>query len=103
MRPTFYSGAEAAIVVFDLSRPKTLDSVKDWYEDLEKFCGTLPFVLFGNKSDKIATPEEYNKDKVEEIKEKEGFLDFYLISAKTGEHVRDAFNSITKIILDQSI
>ncbi|MHA2473830.1 MAG: hypothetical protein ACXAES_11410 [Promethearchaeota archaeon] len=86
-----------------MSRPKTLDSVKDWYEDLEKFCGTLPFVLFGNKSDKIATPEEYNKDKVEEIKEKEGFLDFYLISAKTGEHVRDAFNSITKIILDQSI
>ncbi|MHA2283432.1 MAG: Rab family GTPase [Promethearchaeota archaeon] len=103
MRPTFYNGAKGAIVVFDLSRPETLDSVMDWYKDLNKFCGTLPTVLFGSKLDKIANPEEYNKDKVKEIKDKEGFLDFYLTSAKTGENVIDAFSSIIKIIVNQSI
>ncbi len=103
MRPTFYNGAKGAIIVFDLSRPETLDSVMEWYEDLKKFCGTLPTVLFGNKLDLIANPEEYNKEKVKEIIDKEGILDFYLTSAKTGEHVKDAFSSITKIITDLSI
>ncbi|MFW9881769.1 MAG: Rab family GTPase [Candidatus Thorarchaeota archaeon] len=103
MRPTFYNDAKGAIIVFDLSRPETLDSVIDWYEDLKKYCGTLPTILFGNKLDLIANPEKYNKEKVKEIKDKEGFLNFYLTSAKTGEQVKDAFSSIIKIIVDQSI
>jgi small GTP-binding protein len=103
MRPTFYNGAEGAIIVFDLTKPATLDAVIKWYEDMKKFCGDVPTVLFGNKIDLIKTPEPYNKEKVEEILKKHKIANFYTTSAKTGLHVTDAFNSIIDILLNQKM
>jgi GTPase SAR1 family protein len=61
MRPTFFNGAKGAIIVFDMSRPETLKSVNDWYGDLKKYCGELPTVLFGNKSDLVKDPNALDK------------------------------------------
>lgn len=102
MRPTFYNGARGAIVVFDLSREETLDNVMIWYEDVRKFCGDLPTVLFGNKSDLIQDPDAYDKEKVDQIMKRYNIMDFYVTSAKTGIHVTDAFNSIIEILVDES-
>ena len=100
MRPTFYNGCKAAIVVFDLSRPETLDNVLEWYEDLKKYCGEVPTVMFGNKCD---LTEEYDKKKVDEIVKKHKFLSFSLTSAKTGIHVKDAFNSIIDVLVERAL
>ncbi|MHA1730193.1 MAG: Rab family GTPase [Promethearchaeota archaeon] len=103
MRPTFYNGAKAAVVVFDLSRPETLDSIIEWYDDLKKFCGDLPTVLFGNKFDLLESEDDYDKEKVDELMKKYNFLKFYLTSAKTGKRVTDAFNAIIDILVENAL
>ncbi len=103
MRATFYNGAKGVIMVFDLSREDTLDNVMEWYEDVSKYCGKLPTVLFGNKADLLKNPDEFNKEKVNEIKEKYNLLGFYLTSAKTGVHVTDAFNSIIEKLVEDAL
>lgn len=103
MRATFYNGAKGVIVVFDLSRPETLDSVIEWYEDVKKYCGALPTILFGNKSDLLSNPDDFDETKVKEIVEKYGYLGFYKTSAKTGEQVIDAFNSIIDKLVTEAL
>ncbi|MFO7990969.1 MAG: GTP-binding protein [Thermoplasmata archaeon] len=48
-----YTGAEAAMVVFDITRLKTFINVKSWISGLYKITGKIPVVLLGNKVDVI--------------------------------------------------
>ena len=52
-RKTYYTGAQAAFIVFDLTRKETFDNVLTWYDELADFLpdAELPVVLVGNKSD----------------------------------------------------
>ena len=42
---------QGAVVVFDLTAPKTFDKVIYWREQIKDFTDKLPIALFGNKSD----------------------------------------------------
>jgi small GTP-binding protein len=99
MRPTFYNGAEGAVLVYDLTRPETLDNVLVWYDELKENCGDIPSILFGNKSDLVNNAESLFKSKVDELLRKDDILEYYITSAKTGKHVHDGFNSIIQILL----
>ncbi|MFX1457409.1 MAG: Rab family GTPase, partial [Promethearchaeota archaeon] len=95
--PTFYRESNAAIIVFSLEEnelgTRSFEHIINWYENIKKHCGEIPMVLFGNKVDLV---EENSLDisKVEDFVEKNGFLGYYLTSAKTGKRVHDAFNAI---------
>jgi len=54
-RKTYYLGAQAAFIVFDLTNRKSFNNVKIWYNELKEFIGKkdLPIVIVGNKSDLI--------------------------------------------------
>jgi small GTP-binding protein len=101
MRPTFYNGAVGCIIVFDLTRSSTLDAVIKWHEDVKKYCGELPTILFGNKLDLVTNPVPYNKEKLDEILEQLKINNFYTTSAKTGINVIDAFDSLINILFEQ--
>ncbi|MHA1746733.1 MAG: Rab family GTPase [Promethearchaeota archaeon] len=102
MRPTFYNGARATIVVCDLTRPETIENINEWIEDISTYCGDLPTVCFGNKSDLI-DEKTYDDSKLKEIAKSRGFLNLYMTSAKTGKHVQDAFNSIIDILVKKAL
>ena len=55
MRPTFYKGSKAVIIVFSYGdgEEESYEHVTDWHDDIKKFCGDLPVILFGNKIDLI--------------------------------------------------
>jgi len=55
MRPTFYKGSKAAIIVFSHSPEEdtSFNHIVDWHDDIKKHCGNLPIVLFGNKIDLV--------------------------------------------------
>lgn len=100
-RKTYYSGAQAAFIVFDLSNRGSFDNVTNWYEELREFVPDVdvPIVLVGNKSD---LKEERNVSYQEGVKlantlsEKERIKISYIeTSALTGENVEDAFNLIS--------
>ena len=99
MRPTFYKGSKAAIIVFsqeDSEHGKeSIASISEWHDDIKKYCGELPIVLFGNKIDLVKNPNA-NDGTIKKIVKQRKFLGYYKTSAKTGSGVYEAFQAIIK-------
>ena len=95
MRPTFYKGSKAAIIVFSykLGEEKSFEDVREWHEDIKKYCGNIPIVLFGNKID-LVDLENLDDDKASQLVDERKFLGYYKTSAKTGNGVYEAFQAI---------
>ncbi len=99
MRPTFYKGSKAAIIVFSVENNEhgesSFDHIAVWHDDILKHCGELPIVLFGNKSD-LVDESAIQLDKIKKLVDDRGFLAFHLTSAKTGSGVYEGFQAIIK-------
>ncbi|MFX1389021.1 MAG: GTP-binding protein [Promethearchaeota archaeon] len=95
MRPTFYKGSKAAIIVFSHTDEDSFNHIETWHEDIKKYTGELPIILFGNKID-LVDEKELDDQKTEELVEERGFLGYYRTSAKTGNGVYKAFQAIIK-------
>jgi len=99
LRPAFYKASVAAIIVFSLEEndlgAESFKHVPNWYNEIKKFCGDIPIVLFGNKVD-LVDEKELDDEKVLKLKEKKEFLAYYRTSAKTGQDVHEAFQAIIR-------
>ncbi len=102
MRPTFYNGAKATIVVYDLTRKDTYENIRTWIDYITQYCGKLPTVCFANKSD-LVDETEYDDSAIKNLSKELEFMDYYLTSAKTGKHVQDAFNAIIDILVKKAL
>jgi small GTP-binding protein len=102
MRPTFYKGSKAAIIVFSHGpgEEDSFDNVEEWHEDIKKYCGDIPIILFGNKLD-LTDPEKLNDEKAVNFAEKRNFLGYYRTSAKTGNGVYEAFQAMIKNLYEK--
>jgi len=103
MRPIFYKGSKAAIIVFSNAPDefkKSFDHILDWHEDIKKYCGDIPVVLFGNKID-LVEESSIDIEKIEEVVDKRDFLGFYKTSAKTGNGVYESFQAIIKNLYEK--
>ncbi len=100
IRQRFYDNTQGFIVVYDITRKSSLENIKNWYDDVTAHTGKLPCLLLGNKSD-LTERRVINKEDVKEIIEKHemNFINFFETSAKTGENVKESFESIAKNIL----
>ena len=93
----FVNGSLAAIVLFDLSRFKTLEGVEEWVHKLHQY-GDIPAFIIGTKSDIIDLNEIQVIDTFisEIIKKNKNVLGYIKISSKTGFNVKEAFYSLIK-------
>ncbi len=86
-----------AIIVYSLEEnnlgQKSFTHIKNWFEVVEKNCGTIPIVLFANKID-LVDEESINTSKIQKLVDEHNFLKSFFTSAKTGLGVVEAFNSI---------
>ena len=66
MAAMYYKNAEAAILVYDLTNPKSFEGLKQWEKDLrETNENQIPLAIVGNKLD-AADNSEIDMNKVEE-------------------------------------
>ena len=97
LHPLFYKESRAAIIVCSLEANDlgkySIIHIKNWYNELRKYCGDIPVVLFANKVD-LVNKDNINSIKVQDIVKKYNFLGYNITSAKTGEGVMEAFNVI---------
>lgn len=102
-RKKFYTKAKGALLVFDLTVPKSLDNLHAWIEDILEMTGKIPFILIGNKADlselRAIPPEEINKF----LKGQSNIAAYLDTSALTGTNVENAFNGlVAQIVLNNS-
>lgn len=99
MRRNFYDGSNGALLIFDLTRETTFTEMKRWLEEFRKFAGSdIPFILIGNKIDLVEeTGRVIQIEEVDEFTKKNNCI-YIETSAKTGQHVEDAFIRLAQIM-----
>jgi len=100
-RKTYYMGAQAAFIVFDVCKRDSFKNVKAWYKELEDFLDkkNIPIVIVGNKIDLADQRSVTYKEGIELVEELtkeniESHFSYIDTSALTGENVEDAFSLI---------
>ena len=97
LRPTFFKNSVAAIIVYSLEEnelgKESFTHLQNWYNDIKKYCGDIPVVIFGNKVD-LLDEKNFNKSEILEFIKENDLLGYYVTSAKTGKGVINAFNAI---------
>jgi small GTP-binding protein len=94
----YYKGADGILLIFDLTKKETFLKINDWIDQLNSHFNQdeISIILIGNKkdlSDREISYEEGNE------RGKELNILYFETSAKTGENVNEAFNSLTNEIL----
>ncbi|MHA1310400.1 MAG: Rab family GTPase [Candidatus Helarchaeota archaeon] len=98
MAKRFYGKAEAALIVYDITRRNTFDAVKEWFSRLMVNVGhKIPMILVGNKVD-LTEQRMITKSEGEKLAQ-ELRIEFLETSAKTGENIDLAFKNLGKKIL----
>lgn len=100
VRSMYFQGCEGALLVYDVTRYHTLDSINNkWLKDYKKHVKKKgAFILIGNKTDlkdQVAVPTERGKELATKIKAS----DFIETSAKLGENIEEAFSLLVNQIL----
>ncbi|MHA1542824.1 MAG: Rab family GTPase [Candidatus Hodarchaeales archaeon] len=86
----FFQGVSGALLVYDITRPDTLEKIELWQEQLAKHSSDVILYLVGNKNDL----ENYRAVTIEDGKtiQKTNKIDFFFeTSAKTGDHIQETF------------
>lgn len=89
---SYLRGAAGALIVCDLTRPETLETLSFYAHMLQSRSVTAPMVFLGNKADLV------DERLITAAELQAACVDFgghcWLTSAKTGEHVEDAFAAL---------
>ena len=100
VREKFYRGAKGCFLVFDLTRPNTLESVREWKRGLDGVEDEVIFFVIGNKADlkdQVAVESGDPLKLVKELNLPEEV--FFITSAKTGEKVEEAFQTFARELI----
>lgn len=98
LTPTYCMGANAVLIVYDITNSKTVEKMDNWIEIVRQKAGDIPIVLLGNKSD-LEDYREIPKEKGLKITQEYNLSGFSEISTKTGENVENLFEDLSEIIL----
>jgi len=95
---SYMLGASGALLLFDLTRPKTLNKFDEWVKIIRKHDKTLPIVLLGTKLD-LKEYLSVTDDIAINLKDQYEFIDYIKVSSKTGHKVEKVFQILTQEII----
>ena len=99
---SYYKGAHAILVVYDITEKDTFEHVKNWMADIDKFGkeGVLR-ILVGNKCD-LEHLRKVGKEQGQELANKYG-IKFLETSAKDTINIDELFTNTAKYLLSKQI
>lgn len=97
--PTYCLGANAAFLLYDITRAPTLDNIPEWTSIVRQKGGSIPIMLVGSKLDLAEAQREIPTEHGVQIAEKNNFSDFVEISAKENLNVNKAFKDLTEFTI----
>ncbi|KAH3764124.1 rab family protein [Pelomyxa schiedti] len=100
MTPMYYRGAQAAVIVFDVSDSTTFNDVNDWFTDIKTHVnGEIAIAVVGNKIDaprRVVTAEQ-GQMFVASLQYATK-IPYFETSAKTGEGIDQLFESLARTL-----
>lgn len=101
LAPMYYRSAVIAIVVYDITKKNTLESVDYWITELKNHLNReIVIVIVGNKVDLEDRQVEYNE--AELMAQKCGSL-YIETSAKTGFNIERLFQTVVQKYVETSV
>ena len=98
--PTYCLGANAAFLLYDITRPQTLDNISEWTNIVRQKGGPVPIMLIGSKIDLEKSQRNIPREYGIQIAEKHNMTSFGEISSKTGQNVTKTFEVLTELTLE---
>ena len=95
----YAKGAKGALLLFDLTRPLTLNTLEEWVNICRSDDPDIPILLIGSKAD-LEEMITVNEKLIESLKSEFQFFDYVRISSKTGENVKEVFEKIARAIVN---
>lgn len=98
--PTYCLGSSGAIFLYDITRPKSLDSNQDWISIVKEKNGNIPVLLVGNKID---LNREIPREHGIQVAKANGMAGFVETSAKEGTNIEEVFNTLTNLMVKKML
>ncbi|KAL7081787.1 hypothetical protein ACP275_14G060300 [Erythranthe tilingii] len=96
----YYRGAVGALIVYDITRKTTFDSIKRWLDELNTHCDTaVAKMLVGNKSD-LESIRQVSVEEAKTLAEEEGLF-FIETSALDSTNVNKSFEIVVREIYNK--
>jgi Ras-related protein Rab-7A len=102
----FYRGADSCILVYDITDPKSFESLDLWRDEFiaqaaPRNAKEFPFVVLGNKADLAKVKRQVPQNKAQSWCKSKGDIPFFETSAKDNINVEQAFQMVAKNALKQ--
>ncbi|MHA1689254.1 MAG: Rab family GTPase [Promethearchaeota archaeon] len=99
--PTYCLGANAAFLLYDITRTSTLENIHEWISIVRHKAGFIPIMLIGAKIDLSPDEREITREYGIQIAEKNDIAAFAEISSKNKINIEESFNTLTKLTLER--
>jgi len=93
----YFNGADAMILIFDITRSSTFSNINNWYSTAVKYgLSGIPRILIGNKID-LKDDRKIIMPMAEHLSEKLN-APYFETSALTGDNVKLIFHKIAELV-----
>jgi len=102
----FYRGADCCVLVYDVSNPKSFETLDSWRDEFLIQASphdpdNFPFVVLGNKIDVEESKRAVSQKRAMSWCQSKGNIPYFETSAKEAINVEQAFQTIAKNALQQ--
>ncbi|UCE73528.1 MAG: GTP-binding protein [Methanomassiliicoccales archaeon] len=100
LQEAYFYGAQGLIAVCDITNKETMEELDGWIESAFNVTGKVPIIFLANKSD-LENKAQFTLDEFGEFAAKYEKSAVFSSSAKTGENVNKAFETLSLEIIKE--
>ena len=97
--PQYCKGSNGALILYNITDSKTLESIPNWVQLIRKHAGDIPIMLVGNRLNFEESPK-VSKEEGIKLAKKHDMLGFCEVSSKTGKNIVELFDALTELMIE---
>lgn len=100
MTRVYYRAAQAAIIVYDITKLESFKSINIWLENVRVSLGdNIPVIVFANKCD---ISKDYVTTELEKLCKEKNILKFFKTSAKTNIGIQEGMDYLIGVLISNN-